>query len=90
MYRKRTALLTIGVVVIGIFALPSTMSLFAGQHVWYDLSTGGNDVPCEKCHADIAAEYQDAFAHPLYMPHKTYTCSHCHRISGFGEKVVTG
>jgi hypothetical protein len=85
MSSKRIVLLTIGVVAIGIFALPSTMSLFAGQHVWYDLSGGGNDVPCEKCHADIADEYQDAFAHPLYMPHKTYTCSHCHRISGFGE-----
>ena len=47
-------------------------------------------MPCEKCHADIAAEYQNAFAHPLYAPHKTYSCSHCHRLSGFGENNGTG
>ncbi len=74
---------------VGIVALPYAVSLFAGQHTWYDLSGGGNDIPCEKCHADIAEEYQDAFAHPLYAPHKTYPCSHCHRISGFGENNGT-
>jgi len=56
---KTIALWTIAVVAIGIFALPSTVSLFAGQHVWYDLtdwSERHTTVPCEKCHADIADE----------------------------------
>lgn len=82
-------LLILAVFVLGIFALSSTPSLFSGQHSWYNLSGGGNDVPCEKCHADIAEEYQDASAHPLYAPHKTYPCSLCHRISGFGENNGT-
>jgi len=56
---KRIALMAIAVVAIGIFALPSTVSLFNGQHSWYDLtdySEGHTTVPCEKCHADIADE----------------------------------
>jgi len=81
---------TIAIVVIGIIALPYAASLFSGEHSWYELSAGGSDVPCEKCHADIADEYQDAFAHPLYAPHKTYPCAHCHRVSGFGEKNGSG
>ena len=80
--------------VAGIFALPATVAMFSGQHMWYatDVTSGGSEigVPCEKCHPDIAGEYQDAFLHPLYAPHKTYPCSHCHRISGFGENNGTG
>jgi hypothetical protein len=81
MESKRIALLTIAVVAIGIFALPSTMSLFAGQHVWYDLSGKGNEVPCEKCHADVAAEMES-----LLGPHTGETgygrmeCEYCHRV----------
>ena len=72
---KRIALLTMAVVVIGIFALPSTMSLFAGQHVWYDLSAGINEVPCEKCHADVAEEMQSG----ANGAHRNLTCAMCHR-----------
>jgi cytochrome c551/c552 len=57
MNNNKVALMVIAVVAIGIFALPSTLSLFAGQHVWYDLEGAGNDVPCEKCHAEIFDEY---------------------------------
>jgi len=64
MNTNKIALLAIAIVAIGIFTLPSTVSLFSGQHSWYDLSGGGNQVPCEKCHADIATVYQNAFAHP--------------------------
>ena len=75
MERNRTALLTMAIVVIGIFALPSTMSLFAGQHVWYDLSAGINDVPCEKCHADVVEEMQS----DANGAHRNLTCAMCHR-----------
>jgi hypothetical protein len=75
MERKRMALLTIVIVAIGIFALPSTMSLFAGQHVWYDLSEGINDAPCEKCHADVAEEMQSE----ANGAHRNLTCAMCHR-----------
>ena len=51
------------------------MSLFAGQHVWYDLSGGINDVPCEKCHADVAEEMQS----DANGAHRNLTCAMCHR-----------
>jgi hypothetical protein len=84
---KRIALLSIAVVTIGIFALPSTISLFAGQHVWYDLSAGINEVPCEKCHADVIGEMQSG----ANGAHRNVTCAMCHRtpfndyIYGSGE-----
>lgn len=34
------------VIAIGIFVLPSTLSMFAGQHSWYN----PEDVACAKCH----------------------------------------
>ena len=48
-------LMGIAVVAVGMFALPSTVSLFSGQHQWYDIS-GSNALPCKKCHADVYEE----------------------------------
>jgi len=56
-------LMGIAVVAVGMFALPSTVSLFAGQHTWYDLGGTGNDLPCEKCHAEIFDEFQNTGVH---------------------------
>jgi hypothetical protein len=53
---NKLVLLIIAVVAIGIFALPSTVSLFSGQHTWYALGDTGNQLPCEKCHSDIDDE----------------------------------
>jgi hypothetical protein len=78
---KRIVLMAIAVVAMGIFALPSTVSLFSGQHSWYDLSesiegvSGRNNVPCEKCHADIADEMQIG----NNGAHEDLTCAMCHR-----------
>ena len=80
MNNRRLLLLAIAIVAVGVFALPSTVSLFSGQHRWYNLSTGTNDVPCEKCHADIAEEMN-----ALAGPHTGETgfgrlkCGYCHR-----------
>lgn len=42
-------LLLIGAIVgIGLFVLPSTLSMFAGQHAWYNLNN--DKMPCQKCH----------------------------------------
>jgi hypothetical protein len=94
MVSKKVALLSIAVLVIGIFALPSTMSLFAGQHVWYDLSAGINEVPCEKCHADVVNEMQS----DQNGAHRNLTCAMCHRTifanytyaSGAGSGSIPG
>ena len=81
MNSNRIALLAVAVVAIGIFALPSTVSLFSGQHSWYDLSesvggvSGVNNVPCEKCHADIA----DEMISGDNGVHGDLTCAMCHR-----------
>jgi hypothetical protein len=42
------ALIAIALVGIGLFVLPSTLSMFAGQHSWYDPNNNG--IPCTKCH----------------------------------------
>ena len=57
MKMSKLVLLAIAVIAIGIFALPSTVSLFSGQHRWYNISGTGNEIPCIKCHADIYDEY---------------------------------
>jgi hypothetical protein len=78
---NKIVLWSVAVVAMGIFALPSTVSLFAGQHVWYDLSasiegvSGRNNVPCEKCHADIADEMSSG----ANGVHRDLTCAMCHR-----------
>ena len=86
-------LLLVAVVAIGIFALPSTMALFGGQHNWYDLGPAGNDVPCEKCHADVFDELSNS------GPHVNMECWFCHRTgsitsityaSGEGNSSVPG
>jgi hypothetical protein len=71
----KVALLLVAIVATGIFALPSTVSLFSGQHTWYDLSAGANDVPCEKCHAEIEDEMQS----DANGAHRYLTCAMCHR-----------
>lgn len=77
-------LLGIGIFAIGILVLPQTVALFAGQHNFYDTqATTGNDIPCEKCHADIISE----LSQPGYVNavHKAQSpdngCGGCHIIT---------
>jgi len=85
--RNKMVLMSIAIVAIGIFTLPITVSLFSAQHTWYDLSGGPNDVPCEKCHAEIADEMRS----DDNGVHRDLTCAMCHRtiftnyIYGSGE-----
>jgi hypothetical protein len=73
----------IALVGIGVFALPSTMSLFAGQHSFYNIDATGNQVPCQKCHGDVKAELSagnpDAST-GTPGPHAAFKCEYCHRI----------
>lgn len=48
----RLMLLAFSFLALGILVLPSTVTIFAGQHTWYYKEA----LPCEKCHADIADE----------------------------------
>jgi hypothetical protein len=82
MNTNKIALMAIAVVAVGIFALPSTVSLFSGQHSWYGLDDPGSQVPCMKCHGDI----DDEMTNDLNGVHRTLAspgCD-CHRVSGTG------
>ena len=67
---------------LGVLVLPSTVSMFAGQHYWYNLSGTGNDVPCEKCHADVFEELKQCNFHMHWGDNTTadrLDCEACHR-----------
>jgi cytochrome c553 len=75
----------IALIGIGVFALPSTMSLFSGQHTFYNIDATGNQVPCAKCHGDVKAELSSATAMAgSGAPHARVQCEYCHRAeTGF-------
>lgn len=75
---SKMALMLIAVVAIGIFALPSTISVFSGQHTWYDFASDG--VPCVKCHADKYEEFSMTEVHSLFARRDSSdVCYVCHR-----------
>ncbi|MGB7001793.1 MAG: hypothetical protein WBE22_07260 [Halobacteriota archaeon] len=92
MKSKGIVILAVAIVAIGIFALPSSVSLFSGQHTWYDLSEsiegaeGRNNVPCEKCHAEIEEEMLSGDN----GAHEDLTCAMCHRASFTGYVYARG
>ncbi len=69
----KVILLTIVIFAVGMLVMPQTASLFAGQHWWYNISGNGNQVPCQKCHADVYEELKDSY-------HKNMGCA-CHRAN---------
>ncbi|MHC1583928.1 MAG: hypothetical protein ACXQTM_04785 [Methanosarcinales archaeon] len=86
--------------VAGIFTLPATVAMFSGQHKWYptDITSGGDEVgvPCEKCHADIAAELAteinpgDGGAGAQYGHQQPFMgCAACH-IRGMQISTTSG
>jgi hypothetical protein len=79
---SRILLLAVAVVVIGMFAMPSTLSLFSGQHMFYN----GSSVNCKKCHADIYDElYASGITPP--SPHASgnlLRCEACHITGDIG------
>jgi nitrate/TMAO reductase-like tetraheme cytochrome c subunit len=76
---SKMVLMLIAVVAIGIFALPSTMSMFGGQHTWYDIASDG--VPCVKCHADTYEEFSRSEVHSSFARRdaRNDVCYVCHR-----------
>jgi hypothetical protein len=67
---SKVILLSFAVVAVGLFALPSTMSLFSGQHTWYN----GSSVDCKKCHQDIYEEISTSEYHESWG----VDCVRCH------------
>ncbi len=69
----KVVLLLIVIFAISTLVMPQTVSLFAGQHWWYNVSGTGNQIPCQKCHADVYEELKDSY-------HSGMGCA-CHRAN---------
>jgi len=84
MYSK-IALALIIALALGAYVLPNTISLFAGQHLWYDVDPGRNQIPCEKCHADIVDELSYGSYHTKQKEDSDSAdgqhCVFCHRVN---------
>jgi len=86
---NKMILLLISVAAIGIVILPQTFALFAGQHSMYDTINVGNQVPCEKCHADISSELSQPGS--VNAIHRVQGCEGCHITTAPGnEGLVKG
>lgn len=86
MNSSKLVLVAIAIVAVGLFALPSSVSLFSGQHTWYDLSlTEGSDVPCQKCHDDINDEMVSA-DNGVHEALAGPGCD-CHRVNTTGVAI---
>ena len=58
---------------VSLLYIPSTISLFSGGHSYYNIDPIGNQIPCQKCHADIQMEIHNGFKH------NDLKCEDCHR-----------
>ncbi|WP_456370784.1 multiheme c-type cytochrome [Geoglobus sp.] len=99
----RAVVALIAILAVGLVALPSTVSLFAGQHWWYNVDNTGNDIPCDKCHADVFQEFklnvQNNGAHSSFVTNTANptndeirkACGYCHRgVPGITYAVGDG
>lgn len=84
---SKKILLLIAILAIGIIIIPATVSLFAGEHNWYDTMQNGNQVPCEKCHGDIATELSQPGTTNLV--HKVMGCEQCHVTTAPNSEGLT-
>lgn len=72
--KNRSILLLIAVVLVGLFALPNALSLFAGQH---SFDKAGNGEMCDTCHSDVAAEMLGSTYHTFNNATQE-KCKVCH------------
>jgi len=89
MKHSSIALVGIALLALGTLVMPQTASLFAGQHWWYNISGVGNQIPCQKCHADVFEELALSNFHTHWGPNgynlsaqgqaDQYDCAACHR-----------
>ncbi len=73
---SKIILLFVAIFAIGTVVLPETLSLFSGQHNFYDTLSRGVQTPCEKCHTDISVELSQPGG--VNAIHKAQGCIGCH------------
>lgn len=61
---NKKIMLYVALMAFGLYVMPNTVSLFAGQHSFYS----GMGVSCEKCHSDILSQIQTSGY--VYEKHK--------------------
>lgn len=72
-------MLLLAVMAIGMFALPSILAMYSGQHGFVD----ADSVDCNKCHGATDARYGELTAGNAHEP---FTCKDCH---GFSNATLT-
>ena len=97
---RRMLLLSVAVLFIGLFAMPSTVSLFTGQHTWKNLTEVASDNGCRKCHEDVYEETHSVINYVHWnIPgtkgtNDVFQCSECHtvdyNISSYYQTNVSG
>ncbi|MCZ7400084.1 MAG: hypothetical protein O8C62_10510 [Candidatus Methanoperedens sp.] len=80
----RHIFLIIALFATSVFVAPTVLSLFTGQHSFYDNSTYAGTPYCLKCHSDILQELNSS-AH-----HHSFTCGNCHGIPDTGSNMTHG
>lgn len=75
---EKLVLLLLAVMAIGMFALPSTLAMYSGQHEFVD----ADSVDCDKCHSSGDIIYGELAAGNA---HEMFTCKDCH---GFSNSTV--
>ncbi|MDD5473031.1 MAG: hypothetical protein PHU34_02665 [Candidatus Methanoperedens sp.] len=78
---NKILLLAIAVISVGLFAMPSTLSLFAGQHTFYN----GSQVNCNKCHQDIYNEMTSAGVSTAHRTTALQACQGCHLTGNISQ-----
>ena len=68
---EKTVLLLLAVVAIGMFALPSTLAMYTGQHSFVN----GSNVNCTTCHGVGDTIYEELNGSDM---HTTLGCRDCH------------
>jgi hypothetical protein len=83
MDRKSTVLLGVAIVAIGLFIIPSTMSMFVGQHSWYSVRTAEKQYDmCQRCHTAEVTEWEaNTGAHAAYQDANPGIGCFCHQIN---------
>lgn len=82
----KIVLLMIAVVAVGMFALPSTLALYSGQHTFLN----GSEVSCDKCHGAASGVTWNGgvageIANDTNTTHKTLDCGDCHDGAGYTQ-----
>ena len=85
---SQVLILAIAIIAIGLFILPSTLSMFVGQHEWFSVKNPDDMVLlCAKCHQPEVDEWQrnidNGGAHATFDTNyeDTSGCTICHQIN---------